>query len=151
MPGFEAPVNAFFSLGNRSAAIRVPKYADQPETTRIEFRPPDATCNIYLALAAQLMAGLDGIQRRLDPTELGFGPIDENIFNWSLEKRKSIKPLPASLRESMEALEKDHEFLLQGGVFDERQIADWIQAKSDEYFNVRNRPHPYEIALYFDS
>jgi glutamine synthetase len=151
VPGFEAPVNAFFSLGNRSAAIRVPKYADQPETTRIEFRPPDATCNVYLALAAQLMAGLDGINRRLDPTELGFGPIDEDIFDWTHKKRKNIKPLPVSLRESLDALEKDHAFLLHGGVFDEQQIADWIQAKSDEYFNVRNRPHPFEIALYFDS
>lgn len=151
VPGYEAPVNLFFSLGNRSAAIRVPKYADQPDTTRIEFRPPDATCNIYLALAAQLMAGLDGIDRRLDPTDLGFGPIDENIFNWTPQQRKKIKPLPASLREAMEALERDHEFLLQGDVFDEQQISEWIQAKSDEYFNVRNRPHPFEIALYFDA
>ncbi|MBI5564387.1 MAG: type I glutamate--ammonia ligase, partial [Chloroflexi bacterium] len=83
VPGFEAPVNAFFSLGNRSAAIRVPKYADQPDTARFEFRPPDATCNIYLALAVQLMAGLDGIRRKLDPRALGFGPIDQNIFGWS--------------------------------------------------------------------
>jgi glutamine synthetase len=81
--GFEAPVNAFYSLGNRSAAIRIPKYADQPETARIEFRPPDATCNIYLALAAQLMAGLDGIRRQMDPRELGFGTIDQNIYQWT--------------------------------------------------------------------
>lgn len=151
VPGFEAPVNAFFSLGNRSAAIRVPKYADQPDTARFEFRPPDATCNIYLALAVQLMAGLDGIQRQLDPCELGFGPIDQNIFTWNDEQRKAIKPLPASLREALEALDKDHDFLLKGDVFDEGQIAEWIKVKSEEYYGVRNRPHPYEIALYFDA
>jgi glutamine synthetase len=151
VPGFEAPVNAFFSLGNRSAAIRVPKYADQPDTARFEFRPPDATCNIYLALAVQLMAGLDGIRRRLDPRALGFGPIDQNIFTWNEEQRKAIKPLPASLREALEALDKDHDFLLQGEVFDEGQIAEWIKVKADEYYDVRNRPHPYEIQLYFDA
>ncbi len=150
VPGFEAPVNAFFSLGNRSAAIRVPKYADQPDTARFEFRPPDATCNIYLALAVQLMAGLDGIVNKLDPRELGFGPIDQNIFTWTEDQRKSIKPLPSSLREALEALQRDHEFLLQGGVFDEGQIAEWIKFKSEEYYGVRNRPHPYEMALYFD-
>jgi len=150
VPGFEAPVNAFFSLGNRSAAIRVPLYADQPDTARFEFRPPDATCNIYLALAVQLMAGLDGIQRQLNPRELGFGPIDQNIFLWNEDQRKTIKPLPASLREALDALERDHEFLLQGGVFDEGQIAEWIKVKRQEYYSVRNRPHPYEMALYFD-
>ena len=75
MPGYEAPVNAFFSLGNRSAAVRIPKYATQPDTARMEFRPPDATCNVYLALSAQLLAGLDGIQQQIDPTAAGFGPI----------------------------------------------------------------------------
>lgn len=151
VPGYEAPVNAFFSLGNRSAAIRVPKYADQPDTARFEFRPPDATCNIYLALAVQLMAGLDGIKNRMNPTDLGFGPIDQNIFSWSEEQRKAIKPLPASLREALEALERDHDFLLAGGVFDEGQIAEWIRVKSDEYYDVRDRPHPFEMALYFDA
>ncbi len=150
VPGFEAPVNAFFSLGNRSAAIRVPLYADQPDTARFEFRPPDATCNIYLALAVQLMAGLDGIKQKMNPTEMGFGPIDQNIFLWSEEQRKAIKPLPASLREALDALERDHEFLLQGAVFDEGQIAEWIKVKRQEYYGVRNRPHPYEMALYFD-
>jgi glutamine synthetase len=150
IPGFEAPVNTFYSLGNRSAAIRIPKYADQPDTARIEFRPPDATCNIYLALAAQLMAGLDGIRRQLDPHELGFGPIDQNIFAWSDEQRKSIHSLPGSLVEALEALQADHEFLLQGEVFDPGQISEWIQVHSQEYYAVRNRPHPYEMELYFD-
>jgi glutamine synthetase len=150
IPGFEAPVNAFFSLGNRSAAIRVPKYADQPETARMEFRPPDGTCNVYLALAAQLMAGLDGIRRQLDPTALGYGPFDGNVFNMTEEQRKSIKPLPASLSEALDALERDHAFLLEGGVFDEGLIADLIKVRYDEHYAVRNRPHPYEVALYFD-
>jgi glutamine synthetase len=150
VPGYEAPVNAFFSLGNRSAAVRVPKYADQPDTARIEFRPPDATGNVYLALAVQLMAGLDGIRQGLDPTALGFGPIDQNVFSWSEEQRKAIKPLPATMREAMQALECDHDFLLRGDVFDAGQIEEWIRVKSDEYFGVRNRPHPYEVALYFD-
>ncbi len=151
VPGFEAPINAFFSLGNRSAAVRVPKYADQPDTARFEFRPPDATCNIYLALAVQLMAGLDGIQQKMDPHELGYGPIDQNIFTWSDEQRNAIKPLPTSLYEALRALENDYDFLLRGEVFDEGQIMEWIKAKTNDYFDVQNRPHPYEIALYFDA
>jgi glutamine synthetase len=97
VPGYEAPVSAIFSLGNRSAAIRIPKYANRPESARLEFRPPDATCNPYLAIAAQLMAGIDGVRRRMDPTELGFGPYDEDVFSWPPEKRARIKALPTSL------------------------------------------------------
>jgi glutamine synthetase len=150
VPGYEAPVNAFFSLGNRSAAIRVSKCADQPDTARFEFRPPDATCNVYLALAVWLMAGLDGIRQRMDPRELGFGPTDQNIFTWTEEQRKAIKPLPASLGEALDALEHDHGFLLQGAVFDEGQIREWIRVRYEEYYSVRDRPHPYELELYFD-
>jgi glutamine synthetase len=152
VPGFEAPVNAFFSLGNRSAAVRIPKYADQPETARFEFRPPDATCNIYLALAAQLLAGLDGIAQGIDPSKAGFGPIDADVFSWTDEQRKAIKPLPASLMESCQALEHDHAFLLAHGVFDEGLLEDWISHKiNEEYYQVRNRPHPFEMTLYFDA
>ena len=151
VPGFEAPVNAFFSLGNRSAAVRIPKYANQPDTARMEFRPPDATCNVYLALAGQLLAGLDGIKNQIDPTTAGFGPIDANIFAWSDTQRASIKRLPASMREAMEALEADHEFLLAGEVFSEELIRQWINFKLEaEYYQVRNRPHPFEVSLYFD-
>ncbi|MFO8037090.1 MAG: type I glutamate--ammonia ligase [Anaerolineales bacterium] len=151
VPGFEAPVNAFYSLGNRSAAIRIPKYAKGPQTARIEFRPPDATSNPYLTLAAQLLAGLDGIQKALDPTKLGFGPIDEDIFSWPEEKRKTIQPLPSSLEDALLALEKDHDFLLAGDVFSEELIADWIEHKrKKECVPVKNRPHPYEMHLYFD-
>jgi glutamine synthetase len=150
VPGYEAPVNCFFSTGNRSAAIRVPAYATQPEVVRFEYRPPDATCNPYLAMAAMLMAGLDGIHRQIDPAENGFGPIDENVFEWSPERRATIKALPTSLGEACEALRTDHEFLLAGGVFDPEMIADWIRAKSAEHYAVLERPHPYEVQLYFD-
>ncbi len=150
VPGFEAPVNAFFSTGNRSAAIRIPKYATQPDKVRFEFRPPDATCNPYLAMAAQLMAGLDGIRRKIDPTAAGFGPINDDIFSWTPEKRATIKSLPTSLLEALQALREDHQFLLEGGVFDEILINDWIKAKEKEDIAVRTRPHPYEIEMYYD-
>lgn len=151
VPGFEAPVNAFFSLGNRSAAVRIPKYANQPDTARMEFRPPDATGNVYLMLAAQLMAGLDGILNKIDPTAAGFGPIDENIFGWSDEQRARIKSLPNSLDTALRALAADHAFLTVGGVFSEEMLYQWIDYKrNQEYYPVRNRPHPYEMSLYFD-
>jgi glutamine synthetase len=151
VPGFEAPVNSFFSLGNRSAAVRIPKYATQPDTARMEFRPPDATGNVYLMLAAQLMAGLDGIRNQIDPTAEGFGPFDANVFSWSDEQRAKIKPLPASLNEALSALEADHDFLTAGGVFSAEMLQQWVDYKRNaEYFAVRNRPHPYEMSLYFD-
>jgi glutamine synthetase len=150
VPGFEAPVNAFFSTGNRSAAIRIPKYATTAEAVRFEFRPPDATCNPYLAMAAMLMAGLDGICRKIDPREAGFGPINEDIFSWSAERRSQIKALPTKLEDSLDALAADHQFLLEGGVFDEEIIRDWIKAKQQEVCQVLNRPHPYEVQMYYD-
>lgn len=151
VPGFEAPVNAFFSLGNRSAAVRIPKYATQPDTARMEFRSPDATCNVYLALAAMLLAGMDGIQCKIDPTEAGFGPIDANIFDWTDKQRSTVKSLPASLNQALIALENDHNFLLAGDVFSEPLIKQWVNYKrNQEYYPVRNRPHPYEMSLYFD-
>ena len=117
---------------------------------RFEYRPPDATCNPYLAMAAMLMAGLDGVRRQIDPTAAGFGPIDQNIFDWSPERRATIKALPTSLKEALDALQADHAFLLEGGVFEEELIEDWIKAKMQEFYAVRNRPHPYEVQLYFD-
>jgi len=151
VPGFEAPINAFFSLGNRSVAVRIPKYASQPDTARLEFRPPDATCNVYLALAAQLLAGLDGIQRQIDPTAAGFGPIDADVFSWTDAQRAKTKALPDSLYKALRALEADHGFLLAGEVFSQELIKQWIDYKMEvEYYPVRNRPHPYEMQLYFD-
>lgn len=148
--GYEAPVNCFFGSGDRSAAIRIPKYATNPEDVRMEFRPPDATCNPYLAMPAMLMAGLDGIRRKIDPTAAGFGPFKDDIFNWSPEKRKLIKSLPTNLEETMKALDADHDFLLEGGVFDEGTIHFWIEWKTKEHRDLQLRPHPYEVESYFD-
>jgi len=150
IPGFEAPSKAFFSQANRSAAIRVPKYATTNETKRIEFRPPDATGNIYLVLAAQLMAGLDGILKKMDPTDMGFGPIDENVFRWSKEKQATVPSLPESLEEALDALERDHDFLLAGGVFTETLLDQWVRFKRGEAADILGRPHPYEVEIYFD-
>lgn len=150
IPGYEAPISAIYSLANRSAAIRIPKYANQPHSARMEFRPPDATANTYLAMAVQLLAGIDGIRNQIDPTEMGFGPIDEDIFSWPAHKRAQIKALPTSLEEAMAALEADHDFLLAGDVFNMDLIERWIERKRQEDRQVRDRPHPYEIELYYD-
>lgn len=150
IPGFEAPTNLFYSLANRSAAIRIPEYATAPREKRIEFRPPDATCNIYLALAAMLMAGIDGIQRRIDPSEAGFGPFDENVYEWPPERLRQIKSLPTSLSDALAALEADHEFLLAGGVFSEELVGNWIREIAQDVRQITRRPHPYEYTLYFN-
>ncbi|MGA9396844.1 MAG: glutamine synthetase, partial [Anaerolineaceae bacterium] len=120
------------------------------DKVRFEFRPPDATSNPYLALAAMLMAGLDGINHKIDPTKAGFGPINENIFSWSQEQRSRIKPLPCSLTAAMDALESDNSFLQTGHVFSENLINNWICAKREEEKQVSIRPHPYEIEMYSD-
>lgn len=152
IPGYEAPVNLFFSLANRSAAIRIPKYTETPAQKRIEFRPPDATCNPYLAMAAMLMAGLDGIKRKADPRELGFGPFDQNLFASENDHLKTqIRRLPTSLDEALEALSRDHDFLHEGEVFPSKLIETWIHYKQDkEVREVRNRPHPVEFQLYYN-
>ncbi|MDM7915909.1 MAG: type I glutamate--ammonia ligase [Candidatus Eisenbacteria bacterium] len=151
VPGFEAPIHAIYGLANRSAAVRIPEGARTPDTKRIEFRPPDGTCNIYLALAGMLMAGLDGIVHRVDPHAEGFGPYDQNISDRPDRDSMGSRTLPLSLVEALDALERDHLFLLEGGVFDEETIATWIEIKRKEALDVRNRPHPREIALYFDA
>ncbi len=151
VPGFEAPVKAIFGLANRSAAIRIPKYANTPETKRFEFRPSDATCNIYLAISALLMAGIDGMNKKIDPTKQGFGPYDINIFKSPKSEQDKIKSLPTSLKEALDALAANHEFLLAGDIFSEQLIESWIDHKFNKEFNeVRSRPHPYEMSLYYD-
>lgn len=151
VPGFEAPVSNFYSLANRSAAVRVPKYATSPDAVRMEFRPPDATCNIYLAMAAQLMAGIDGIKRRIDPTAHGFGPMDADVFSLPADELAKIQQLPTSLEDALSALEADHDFLCEGGVFSEELISRWIRTKREKDIKaVGARPHPYEVQLYFD-
>jgi glutamine synthetase len=151
VPGFEAPVKSIFGLANRSAAIRIPKYANTEDTKRFEFRPSDATCNIYLAISALLMAGIDGIQKKIDPRKEGFGPFDINIFDLPKAELDKIKSLPTSLKEALDALAADHDFLLQGNIFSKQIIETWIEHKYHKEFNeVRSRPHPYEISLYYD-
>lgn len=150
VPGYEAPVKCVFSSGNRSAAIRIPKYATKPNAVRMEFRPPDATCNPYLAEAAMLLAGLDGIKNNVDPSKAGFGPVDEDIFTWEAEKQTALKSLPSSLDKAIDALEKDHEFLIENDVFNEELIQNWSAIKRQEHHMIQERPHPYEIQMYFD-
>lgn len=151
VPGYEAPVNIVFSHGNRSAAIRIPR-TRAPQASRIEFRTPDATANPYLAFAAILMAGLDGIQKKMDPVKLGFGPLDRNIYALSPAELANIQSVPGSLGEALENLRRDHDWLLAGNVFSEDLIQTWIQYKQVNEVDVVNlRPHPMEFELYFNS
>jgi len=149
-PGYEAPVNLFFGSGDRSAAIRIPRYATDPKEARMEYRPPDGTCNPYLAMAGMLMAGLDGIQKKIDPTKSGYGPFESDIFALPLEKRPTVKCLPTTLESAALALQEDHDFLTEGGVFEKELIDYWVRTKIQEYRSVADRPHPYEIEMYFD-
>ena len=145
-PGFEAPVNLAYSSRNRSAAIRIPTYSPSPKAKRIEYRPPDPSCNMYLTFSAMLMAGLDGIQNRIDPGE----PMDKNLYELSPEEMKNVPQVPASLGQACDALEKDHEFLLKGDVFTEDVIETWLEMKRKEQDQVRLRPHPWEFHMYYD-
>ena len=149
--GLEAPVNLFFSLANRSAAIRVPRYAVSADDKRMEYRPPDFTGNIYLTLAAMLMAGLDGIQSGVDCAEHNFGPFDVDIAKQSDEFRQSITPIPRTLSEALTALEQDHAYLLKGEVFPKSFLEQWIAVKRrHDAQAIATRPHPYEYELYLD-
>jgi glutamine synthetase len=144
VPGFEAPVRLAYSVGNRTAAIRVPGYANTPENVRVEYRPPDATANPHLVVSAMLMAGLDGIARKLDPGE----PLRQDLFHMPFEQLMAIPALPHSLGEAVDALEADHDFLLAGGVFTEDLLETWISLKRDEDKEMAERPHPREFELY---
>ncbi len=150
IPGFEAPTNLFFSLGNRSAAIRIPKYATSPEDARFEFRTPDATCNPYFAFPAILMAGIDGIKNKIDPIEHNFGPFDFNIHDLKEEEIKKIKSVPVNLEGSLIALENDYQYLLEGNVFTKNFIDSWIKTKRKELENFKTSIDPMEYKLYFD-
>jgi glutamine synthetase len=148
VPGYEAPVNLAYSQRNRSACIRIPMYSSSPKAKRIEFRCPDPSTNVYLAFAAMLMAGLDGVQNRIDPGE----PLDKNLYDLGPEDRALVPQAPGSLDETLAALEQDHEFLLRGGVFTKDLVEAWIEYKrANEVDAIRLRPHPYEFALYFDT
>jgi glutamine synthetase len=147
VPGYEAPINLAYSSRNRSAAIRIPMYSPSPKAKRVEFRTPDPSCNGYLAFSAILMAGIDGIQNKIDPGE----PLDKNIYKLAPEELKNVKHVPASLEEALAALREDHEFLLKGDVFTQDVIDTWIEYKMDnEVKPLRARPVPYEFSLYYD-
>jgi len=146
VPGFEAPVNLVYSAGNRSAAIRIPMTGTNPKAKRIEFRAPDASGNPYLAFAAMLMAGLDGIKNRIEP----HAPVDKDLYELPAEEAKNIPQVPGSLEEVLKALEADHDYLLAGDVFTKDLIETWIDYKREKEIKpFAQRPHPYEFELYY--
>lgn len=147
VPGYEAPVNLVYSQRNRSAAVRIPLYSQSPKAKRIEFRCPDPSCNPYLAFPAMLMAGLDGIEKQIEPPQ----PMEEDLFDLPAEQLSNIAHTPGSLEDAMDALEADNDFLRAGGVFSDDLIETWIDYKRvQEGDAVRLRPHPWEFALYYD-
>src|SRR5438105_396626 len=147
VPGYEAPINLVYSQRNRSACVRIPLYFKTPAAKRLEFRTPDPTCNPYLAFSAMLMAGLDGVEHKIEPPD----PIDKDLYALPPEEARGVKQVPGSLEEVLDALEADHDFLLEGGVFTPDVIDTWIEYKrKHELDAVRLRPHPYEFHLYYD-
>jgi len=148
VPGFEAPVNLAYSSRNRSAAVRIPMYSPSPKAKRIEVRFPDPTANGYMAFSAMLMAGLDGIQKKIDPKQ----PLDKDIYSLTPEELKDVPSMPHSLEMALDNLKKDHEFMIAGDVFTEDVIETWLDYKmTREVSEMRLRPHPYEFALYYDA
>ena len=150
VPGFEAPVNLVYSMRNRSAAIRIPTYRrgtpNEAQDKRVEFRPADPSCNPYLAFAAFLMAGMDGVNRQIDPGD----PLDRDIYALSAEEAAGVPTVPGSLGEALDALEADHAFLMEGGVFTQDLLDAWFDHKRGEVSAVQQRPTPYEYVLYFN-
>ena len=147
VPGFEAPVNLAYSQRNRSAAVRIPMYSPNPKTKRVEFRCPDPSCNPYLAFSAMVLAGLDGIQNRIDPGDA----LDKDIYDLPPEELANVPSTPGSLNEALKALQDDHEYLLKGNAFTEDVIETWITYKTDKEIKpMALQPHPYEFILYYD-
>ncbi|MCR5789532.1 MAG: type I glutamate--ammonia ligase [Lachnospiraceae bacterium] len=150
VPGYEAPVTIGYAMANRSAVVRIPAYAKAPQAKRFELRNPDATCNPYFALSAILMAGLDGIEKKIDPHAKGWGPYDCNLFDLPEDEKKKLTGLPASLSEALDALEADHDYLVKNGVFPERLLKLHIARRRRDAEAVMRLPHPKEFALYYD-
>jgi glutamine synthetase len=147
VPGYEAPVNLVYSQRNRSAAVRIPLYSQSPKAKRLEFRCPDPSCNPYLAFSAMLMAGLDGIQNRIEPPD----PMDKDLYDLPPEELAKVPQVPGSLEAVLSALEEDQAFLKAGGVFTDDLIETWVTYKREnEVDALRLRPHPWEFALYYD-
>ena len=147
VPGFEAPVNLAYSARNRSASVRIPMYSPSPKAKRVEVRFPDPSCNPYLAFAAMLMAGLDGIENKIDPGE----PFDKDLYELPPEELAKVPQMPGSLDEALDSLEKDHAFLLKGNVFTGDALETWMTYKRENEIDaLRLRPHPYEFFMYYD-
>jgi glutamine synthetase len=147
VPGYEAPINLVYSSRNRSACIRIPMYSKSPKAKRLEFRTPDPSCNPYLSFAACLQAGLDGVRNKIEPPD----PVDKDLYDLEPEDKALVKQVPGSLEQVLDALEDDHDYLLEGGVFTEDVVETWIEYKrSHELDQVRLRPHPHEFQLYYD-
>ncbi len=147
VPGFEAPVNLVYSQRNRSACVRIPITGTNPKAKRLEFRVPDPSCNPYLAFAAMLMAGLDGIKNKIEPPE----PVDKDLYELPPEEHAAVAQVPGSLEKVLDLLEADHEYLLDGGVFTPDLIETWVTWKREnEVDPIRLRPHPHEFELYYD-
>jgi glutamine synthetase len=147
VPGYEAPINLVYSQRNRSACVRIPVYSKSPQAKRLEFRTPDPSCNPYLSFAACLQAGLDGVRNKIEPPE----PLDKDLYDLEPEDKAQVQQVPGSLEEVLDALEGDHDYLLEGGVFTEDVIETWIDYKrTRELDQIRLRPHPWEFMLYFD-
>ncbi len=150
VPGFEAPVTVGYATSNRSAVIRIPAYAKSPDKRRFELRNPDATCNPYFCYAAILMAGLDGIKNKIDPHENGWGPYDFNLYKLSDEEKAKLTGLPTSLEQALDALEADHDYLTEGGVFPEILLNNFIASKREECRQLASIPHPAEFDRYYN-
>lgn len=147
VPGYEAPVNIAYSQRNRSACVRIPVYSKSEKGKRVEFRTPDPSSNPYLAFSALLMAGLDGIQNKIHPGD----PLDRDLYDLEPEELDTIDSTPASLAESLDALEDDHEYLLKGDVITQDVIDTWLDYKRENEVDAINlRPHPHEFHLYYD-
>ncbi|MDQ1370352.1 MAG: glutamine synthetase [Acidimicrobiaceae bacterium] len=147
VPGYEAPVNLVYSQRNRSAACRIPLYSKSPKAKRVEFRCPDPSANPYLAFSAILMAGLDGVQNKIEPPD----PVDKDLYDLPPEELAQVPQVPGSLEESLAALEADNAFLKAGGVFTDDLIETWVAYKREHEIDpVRLRPHPWEFMLYYD-
>jgi glutamine synthetase len=146
VPGYEAPINLVYSQRNRSACVRIPVYYKSPQSKRLEFRSPDPSCNPYLSFSAMLMAGLDGVKNKTEPPE----PIDKDLYDLPPEEASQVKQVPGSLEEVLDALEADHQWLLEGGVFTQDVVDTWIEFKRKQVDEIRLRPHPWEFYLSFD-
>jgi len=147
VPGYEAPINLVYSQRNRSACVRIPTYTTSEKGKRIEFRTPDPSCNPYYSFPAQLMAGLDGVRNKIEPPK----PVDKNLYELPPEEAAGIEAMPSSLEQALDALERDHDFLLKGDVFTKDVIETWLHYKrTAEVAPLKLRPHPYEFAMYFD-